>query len=129
MGEQRLDDHVKQSSKPSGPGSAIGGMASQVAAQAAMMKTLGTKLPMAASVDKDIAHEMAYVPPKKDGDGIADTAEAMWARMNDDNMSPAQAAELNHIRSMITSLTQSLEGYRKAEKELMLQAMRAPKNK
>merc|ERR1712226_1054243 len=48
MLEQRLDDHVKQTSKPSGPGSNIGGMASQVAAQAAMMKTLGTKLPMAA---------------------------------------------------------------------------------
>merc|ERR1712183_296186 len=112
---------------PGGVGGGIGGMANQVAAQAAMMKTLGTKLPMAASPDKDLAHEMAYVPPK--GDGIQDTADAMWARMNDDNMSPAQAAELNHIRSMITSLTQSLKGYKKAEKDLMLQAMRQPKTK
>merc|ERR1712039_999522 len=127
---EKLDDHVKKNSKPSaGVGGGIGGLGNQVAAQAAMMKSLGTKLPMTAQVDADIAHEMAYVPPKKDGDGIADTAEAMWARMNDDNMSPAQAAELNHIRSMITSLTQSLEGYKKAEKDLMLQAMRQPKSK
>jgi len=128
---ERLDEHVQQTSKPkpAGVGGGIGGMANQVAAQAAMMKTLGTKLPMAASVDNDLAHEMAYVPPKRDGDGLQDTAEAMWARMNDDNMSPAQAAELNHIRSMINSLTQSLEGYKKAEKDLMLQAMRQPKNK
>jgi len=118
---EKLDDHVRRGSKPK---SAVGALGASVAAQAAMMKGLGTKLP---TMDKDIAHEMAYVPPTKAGDGLQDTADAMWARMNDDNMSPAQAAELNHIRSMITSLTQSLEGYKKAEKELMLQAMRQPK--
>merc|ERR1712107_512188 len=102
-------------------------LAEKVAAQAAMMKTLGTKIP---GMDREVANEMAYVPPKRgDSEGIADTTDAMWARMKDDNMSPAQQAELNHIRCMITSLTQSLEGYKKAEKELMLQAMRAPKNK
>lgn len=119
---EKLDDHVNKN-KPT----ASGAMAEKVAAQAAMMKTLGTKIP---GMDREVAHEMAYVPPQRgDTEGIADTSDAMWARMKDDNMSPAQQAELNHIRCMIQSLTQSLDGYKKAEKELMLQAMRAPKNK
>merc|ERR1712107_193442 len=99
---EKLDDHVNQN-KPT----ASGAMAEKVAAQAAMMKTLGTKIP---GMDREVANEMAYVPPKRgDSEGIADTTDAMWARMKDDNMSPAQQAELNHIRCMITSLTQSLE--------------------
>jgi len=49
--------------------------------------------------------------------------------MNEDNTSPAQQAELKHIRNMISALTDSLEGYKKAEKDLMMNAMRNPNKK
>jgi len=127
---QNLDAHMMQSTAKAPAASSS--MAAQVAAQAALKKQMAGKVGgMCSSVsgmDGDVKNEMAYMPPSNAGDGLQDAADAMWARqMNDESMSPAQAAELNHIRCMMTSLTQSLEGYKKAEKELMLRAMRAPK--
>jgi len=53
-------------------------------------------------------------------DGVAGHTEAMWNRMNGKHLSPAQGAELEHVRNMITALGKSLESYKQAEKDLMM---------
>jgi len=65
--------------------------------------------------------EVGHMPPTGSVDmGVAASSEAMWHRMQGKHLSPAQTAELEHIRNMITALTGSLESYKKAEKELMM---------
>jgi len=62
--------------------------------------------------------EMAHVAPQ--ADGLAAQQQAMWDRMQEKHLGPAQEAELAHVRNMIECLTKSLEGYRKAERDLLM---------
>lgn len=65
--------------------------------------------------------ELAHVVPKSTEEaGAQERAEAMWDRAHEKNLNAVQQAELAHIRNMIESLTKSLEGYKKAEKDLMM---------
>merc|ERR1711957_500900 len=115
----KIDAHVA-ASKPDAPTQSSSTRRASVKAGPQGMGALLAGMP------KAVVHEMAYVPPSNAGDGVADRAEAMWSRMSDDNMSPAQQAELKHVRNMITALTDSLEGYKKAEKDIMTSSMRNP---
>lgn len=58
--------------------------------------------------------------------GFAELAETQWDIMTEKHLSPAQRAELIHVRNMITSLKQqisslngSLEAFQRAERELL----------
>merc|ERR1712087_767246 len=51
--------------------------------------------------------------------GVTENVEGAWNRMSGKGMSPAQEAELKHVRNMIDSLTKSLEQYKQAERDLM----------
>jgi hypothetical protein len=58
--------------------------------------------------------------------GFAERAEAEWDHMTEQHLSPAQKAELVHVRNMMSSLTQqmatlgnSLEAFKRAERELL----------
>merc|ERR1719215_2286891 len=55
-------------------------------------------------------HRLGHEAPE--ADGIAEQSEAMWNRMLEKGLSPAQNAELAHIRTMINALQTSIEGYR-----------------
>merc|ERR1712151_772826 len=62
--------------------------------------------------------EMAHIAPQ--ADGLAAQQHAMWDRMQEKHLSKAQEAELKHIRNMIACLTSSLEGYKQAERDLLM---------
>lgn len=62
--------------------------------------------------------------------GFAEMVETQWDVMTETHLSPAQKAELLHIRNMMTSLKQqisslnnSLHAYERAEKELLVGAV------
>lgn len=118
----KIDAHIA-ASKPDAPSAKSSSRRASVSINPQGMGAL------LAGMNKDVAHEMAYVPPSNPGDGAADRAEAMWARMGDDNMSPAQQAELKHTRNMIAALTDSLEAYKKAENDITMNSMRNPNKK
>ena len=61
--------------------------------------------------------------------GFAELAEKQWDVMTEKHLNPAQKAELLHVRNMIKSLKQqiaslnsSLEGFQRAERELLTNA-------
>ena len=61
--------------------------------------------------------------------GFAELAEKQWDVMTEKHLNPAQKAELLHVRNMIKSLKQqiaslnnSLEGFERAERELLINA-------
>jgi len=61
--------------------------------------------------------------------GFAELAEQQWDVMTEQHLSATQKAELLHVRNMITSLRQqmaslqsSLEGFQRAERELLINA-------
>ncbi|CAJ1344623.1 unnamed protein product [Effrenium voratum] len=67
--------------------------------------------------------------PLSDGGGFAEIAEKQWDVMTEKHLSPAQKAELLHVRNMMQSLKQqiqslntSLEGFQRAERELLVAA-------
>merc|ERR1712137_768539 len=70
-------------------------------------------------LDKSVVQEMAYVPPYSEGDGVADTAEGMWARMIEGNPSQAYANELEVIRENRIAVEKQLADYREREKQLL----------
>lgn len=76
-------------------------------------KPLGAKPAM----PPNIMAEMGLHGPADDGH--AASAEKMWDKMNGAHLTPAAEAELAHIRQMITSLTTSLDAYKKAEQDLL----------
>jgi len=89
-------------------------MMAQQANLLAQLKGGGTT---AAASTSDL-HDLAYVAP--DTDSIAESQTAMWDRMLEKGMTPAQTAELQHIRNMIQALNTSIDGYRKAEKAILM---------
>merc|ERR1711972_996184 len=67
------------------------------------------------------------LPLQEETSGFAEIAEKEWDIVTEEHLGPAQRAELLHVRNMMTSLKEqiatlndSLEGYRKAERELLL---------
>jgi len=71
-------------------------------------------------MSSEVIDELGHVPPVSHEDGVADAASAMWNRMTEKDLSPAQKAELDHIRNMIEALTKSLASYREQEKQILL---------
>mmetsp|Transcript_43145 Transcript_43145/g.101365 ORF Transcript_43145/g.101365 Transcript_43145/m.101365 type:complete len:833 (+) Transcript_43145:86-2584(+) len=72
---------------------------------------------MAASVMDHLAH---VPPPSAEEDSYEEAASAMWNRMTEKDLSPAQKADLDHVRNMIAALTKSLESYKAQEQQLLL---------
>jgi flavin-dependent dehydrogenase len=70
------------------------------------------------SQSQDAMDQLAHTMPSRDG--LEAAGEAMWDRMQEKHLSPAQEAELAHVRKMIVDLTKSLETYVKVEKDLMM---------
>uniref|UniRef100_A0A7S4WA74 Pyridine nucleotide-disulphide oxidoreductase N-terminal domain-containing protein n=1 Tax=Alexandrium monilatum TaxID=311494 RepID=A0A7S4WA74_9DINO len=73
-----------------------------------------------ATADSEVLDQLALTVPRDVGDSVADASAAMWDRMHEKNLSPAQQAELEHVRNMITALEKSLQNYRDAERQLLL---------
>jgi hypothetical protein len=73
-----------------------------------------------ALADSSTRDEVGHLPPSRSHGSVAQSTEAMWDRMHGKHLSPAQQAELEHVRNMISALTKSLESYKQAEKELMM---------
>jgi len=65
-------------------------------------------------------HDLAYTPPESDS--IAEQGQAMWDRSLEQGLTPGQTAELAHVRNQITQLQASIEGFRKAEKDILMGA-------
>merc|ERR1712007_61995 len=104
----QIDDHIDKASNQ---------RRTQVAtAQNAMLEAL--KVRQGADHSTEDLHHIGYVGAG--GDSIAERSEVMWDRMLEKGMTPAQVAELAHIRSMIGALQTSIEGYRKAEKAILM---------
>jgi len=55
-----------------------------------------------------------------DTDSVAERSEKMWDRMLEKGLTPAQEAELAHIRNMINALQASVDHYKKAEKAILM---------
>merc|ERR1712039_364862 len=72
---------------------------------------------------KDLAALLSKAPVAayegKADAGVTENVEGAWNRMSGKGMSPAQEAELKHVRNMIDGLTKSLEQYKQAERDLM----------
>jgi hypothetical protein len=106
---QQIDEHVTAGSKK---------RQSQIAQNAAgLLAALKQKQGHAASTESDL-HEVGHVAP--DTDSIAERSEKMWDRMLEKGLTPAQEAELAHIRNMISALQSSIDHYRKAEKAILM---------
>jgi len=65
--------------------------------------------------------------PQPEASGFAEIAETAWDIMTEKHLTPAQKAELTHVRNMMASLrhqiatlSSSLEAYQCAERELLL---------
>lgn len=106
----KIDEHVQRGMPSPGIAFAAAAVARQRAATAAS-STLE---------DPRTRDELGLVPPEGVGDSVAAASEAMWDRMHEKHLSPAQEAELAHIRHMIDALSRSLESYREAEKALLM---------
>lgn len=106
----RIDDHVRtlHSNKETTDRSSSG------RAPSAFDKELLAKVGLA----QDTATALAHVPPA--ADGVADSSAAMWDRMQEKHLTPAQEAELTYVRQMIASLGKSLDVFKEAEKQLLL---------
>lgn len=104
----QIDDHVTSGQKTR--------KSQMLAQQAGLLAQL--KGPMTGGTQDDL-HDLAYVPPSG-SEGLAGDSHAMWDRMLEKGFSPAQTAELAHIRNMISALQTSVEGYRKAEKAILM---------
>jgi len=94
-------------------------MHQQILPEALTSRRRGHEPAPAPPVKTPALEEIGHVPPSSAGDGVADTTEAMWNRMHEKHMSPAQEAELAHIRHMIAALSKSLESYKKAEQDML----------
>jgi hypothetical protein len=105
--EMQLEQHMTSTSKRRQ--SQIAGATAGLLAQ---LKHKG-----AGSTEEDL-HKISHEAPASDS--LAERSEAMWDRMLDRGLSPAQTAELAHYREMIVAMERSIAAFRQVERAILM---------
>jgi len=120
----KIEDHVQQTHQTKTTDHKSTSRRTSNVGMAAVLKLPGMapqpKDEKESRAQQEVLHQLGHVVPDHVGDSVQDAAEAMWDRMHEKHLSPAQEAELAHVRHMIEALTKSLESYRQAEKSLLM---------
>lgn len=125
-------DHVVQETKPAeAPAASLPSIPEPEVARRASFKSERLQQMLSKQIDEHVrGSTVAFADerwvPTEVKEGFAELAEAQWDVMTEQHLSPAQKAELLHVRNMIKSikqqvatLNQSLEAFQRAERELL----------